>query len=125
MITPTTLFCVLQLVLGLWSIHDRHINSLKIADQGRLLLRKLGTFVHSFKAIGDKLTAAVATYDTAKGQLQTGVGNLVSIADRMAKLGVEAPKEGELAKLIDVNAPEVTLQIEDQSEAHSSSAAEV
>jgi DNA recombination protein RmuC len=107
MITPTTLFCVLQLVLGLWSIHDRHINSQHIAEQGRLLLRKLGTFMNSFKTVGDRLGAALSTYEAAKGQLQTGPGNLVSLADRMASLGVEAPKDGELAKLIHFNSPTV------------------
>ena len=123
MITPTTLFCVLQLVLGLWSIHDRHMNSLKIAEHGRLLLRKLGTFVQSFKTVGDKLAAAASSYETAKGQLQSGPGNLAGIAERMAKLGVEAPKDGELAKLIDVRSNLVEAEsaalIEDSEPQHS------
>jgi DNA recombination protein RmuC len=124
MITPTTLFCVLQLVLGLWSIHDRHINSQQIAEQGRLLLRKLGTFMNSFKTVGDRLGAALTTYEIARGQLQAGPGNLVSLADRMAKLGVEAPKDGELARLIQLDS--LPLQesqvLEDQSEEQGSSA---
>lgn len=101
MVTPTTLFCVLQLVIGLWNLHDRQTNALSIAEQGRLLLRKLGTFVGNFKSVGDSLASAVSTYERAKDQLQAGKGNLVSIAERMAKLGVEAPKDGELSRLID------------------------
>jgi DNA recombination protein RmuC len=101
MVTPTTLFCVLQLVSALWNIHDRQANSMKIAEQGRLLLRKLGSFVGSFKSVGDSLAHAAVTYEKAKDQLQAGKGNLVSVAERMAKLGVEAPREGELARLIE------------------------
>lgn len=109
MVTPTTLFCVLQLVIALWNLHDRQANALNIAEQGRLLLRKLGTFVGSFKSVGDSLISAVSTYERAKDQLQTGKGNLVSIAERMARLGVEAPKDGELARLIDATEPEIPV----------------
>ena len=101
MVTPTTLFCVLQLVSALWNIHDRQVNSLRIAEEGRLLLRKLGTFVQSFKSVGDSLGNALVSYEDAKGQLQSGKGNLISIAERMSKLGVEAPKGNELARLIE------------------------
>jgi DNA recombination protein RmuC len=99
-VTPTTLFCVLQLVSALWSIHDKQANALEIADQGRLMLKKLGTFLDSFAAVGKSLQNAVATYETAKGQLQDGRGNLMSLAGRWVKLGVEAPSSGELPKLI-------------------------
>jgi DNA recombination protein RmuC len=129
MVTPTTLFSVLQLVLGLWSIHDRHQNSLKIADQGRLLLRKLGTFIGSFKTVGDRLSAALTSYETARGQLQTGPGNLVSIADRMKNLGVEVPKDGELAKLIAESRPiteaRTLVQVEDEGDSQDRPAAQV
>jgi|SRR5215469_1235963 len=99
-VTPTTLFCVLHLVYALWNIHDKQANALDIADHGRRMLKKLGTFLDSFAAIGNSLQSALTTYDTAKGQLQDGRGNLVSLASRMAELGVEAPPAGELPRLI-------------------------
>ncbi len=51
--------------------------------------------------VGDGLASAVESYVAAKNQLQTGRGNLISVAERMSKLGVETPKGGELAKLIE------------------------
>jgi DNA recombination protein RmuC len=90
-VSPTTIFCVFQLVQALWNIHDRQINSIKIADEGRKLLAKLGTFIQSFEAAGKSLQKAAECYDQANGQLQTGRGNLLSIASRMSAMGVEAP----------------------------------
>lgn len=105
MVTPTTLFCVLQLVQALWNVHDRQANALQIAEHGRLLLRKLGTFVESFCALGDRLGAALESYDAAKGQLHMGRGNLASIAARMSNLGIEFPRNGKLAELIASDLP--------------------
>jgi len=100
MVTPTTLFAVLQLVSGLWSIHNRQLNADRIADEGRKLLRKLGTFLESFSSVGASLDKALVSYNEAKGQLHTGKGNLLAIAAKMSDLGVDAPKGGQFERLI-------------------------
>ena len=99
-VTPTSLFCMLHLVQSLWSFHDKQNNALEIAEQGRQLLKKLGTFVDSFMDVGNRLSGAMDTFEKAKGQLHTGKGNLIGVAKRMTSLGVEAPVKGELPALM-------------------------
>ena len=100
LVTPTSLFGMLQLVWSLWGFHDKQKNALQIAEEGRLLLRKLNTFLDSFADVGNRITSAANTFEEAKKQLHTGRGNLISIADRMAGMGVEVPSNGELPRLI-------------------------
>jgi DNA recombination protein RmuC len=100
MVTPTSLFGMLQLISSLWSFHDKQKNALEIAEQGRLLLKKLNSFLDTFADVGTRITNAANTFDDAKKQLHTGRGNLISIADKMAAMGVEVPAKGELPKLM-------------------------
>lgn len=101
MVTPTTLFGMLQLVMGLWRIHDKTENADHIAEQGRLMLKKLGAFVGTFSDIGSRLRAAMDAFEKAEDQLHTGRrGTLLSIAKRMEYLGVEPAAGKEIRALI-------------------------
>lgn len=109
-VTPTSLFSVLHLVSSLWTFQAKQNNALEIAEEGRLLLKKLGGFIDTFMDIGGRLDSAVDSFAKAKGQLHVGRGNVMSIANRMATLGVEAPTKGEMPALM-LAAEEVEAEV--------------
>lgn len=110
-LTPTSLFGMLQLVNSLWGFHDKQANALEIAEQGRLLLSKLNSFLGSFLAIGKSLDNAAENFANAKSQLSTGRGHVISVANRMASLGVEAPTKGGLRTLLDETHEEAGAEV--------------
>jgi DNA anti-recombination protein RmuC len=58
------------------------------AEAGRKLYEKLSTFSNTFLEIGDAIGKAHATFERAKGQLSTGRGNAIRLAQKMTELGV-------------------------------------
>jgi DNA recombination protein RmuC len=102
MVTPSTLMAVLKLIEGMWAFQKRKESADKIADAGRRLYEKLVTFSETFLEIGVAIERTHATFQRAQGQLATGRGNAIRLAQKMVELGV-APASGkalppELAK---------------------------
>ncbi len=93
MVTPSTLMAVLKLIEGMWAFQKRKESADKIADAGRRLYEKLVTFSETFLEIGAAIERAHATYQRAQGQLATGRGNAIRLAQKMVELGV-APASG-------------------------------
>ncbi len=88
LVSPSTLMAVVKLVEGLWTFQRRQESTEEIAEAGRKLYEKLTHFATTFLEVGQQLEKSRATYDKALGQLSTGRGSAIALAERMRELGV-------------------------------------
>lgn len=88
LVSPGTLMAVVKLVDGLWTFQRRQDSADEIAEAGRKLYEKLAGFVGTFLEIGTALERSQSAFDKARGQLATGRGSAVSLAEKMVELGV-------------------------------------
>jgi DNA recombination protein RmuC len=117
LVTPSTLMAVLKLVEGMWQFQKRKESADKIADAGKRLYEKLTTFANTFLEVGEAIEKAHGTFEKAKGQLSTGRGNAIRIAQQMVELGV-APATGKVlpAELVQ-SAGEAETDVEEVAKA--------
>jgi len=92
LVTPTTLFAVIRLIEGMWSVQRREEHAERIAEVGRKLYDKLVGFVASMDGVGQALGTASKRFDEARGQLASGRGNAIRLAEQMRELGVTSSK---------------------------------
>lgn len=92
LVVPTTLMAVVKLVEGMWTVQRQKENFAHIAEAGARLYDKLRLFAESFEKVGAALAGAQQTYDQARGQLASGKGNAIGLAQKMVQLGVKPPK---------------------------------
>lgn len=92
LISPTNLIAALKLIYDLWQHEYRNQNALEIAKRGGQLYDKFVNFVENFKSVGDSLSKAQKTYDSAFNQLKDGRGSLITQAQQLKELGVKASK---------------------------------
>lgn len=92
LISPTNLIAALKLIEDLWKREYQNRNAQEIADRGAALYDKLVNFVESFISVGEQLSRAQTTYDTAFGQLSKGRGNLIGHAEKLKDLGLKSKK---------------------------------
>lgn len=92
LVTPTTLMVVVKLVESLWTVQKRKEFADEIAEAGQKLYDKLVSFVENFEEIGDRVSKLQKTYEAAHGQLTSGRGNAIGIAEGMIQRGVKAKK---------------------------------
>jgi DNA recombination protein RmuC len=88
LVTPSTLMAVVKLVEGIWTLQKRKESADEIAEAGRKLYEKLTVFAGTFVDVGDAIGKARIAFDKAQGQLSTGKGNAIRMAQRMVELGV-------------------------------------
>ena len=93
LVCPSTLMAVVKLVEGMWTLQKRKESADEIAESGRKLYEKLSGFAGTFLEIGDSIQKTQEQFDKAKGQLSTGKGNAIGLAQKMLELGV-SPKTG-------------------------------
>jgi DNA recombination protein RmuC len=98
LVTPSTLMAVVKMVEGLWNLQKRKESADEIAEAGRKLYEKLTSFATTFIEVGEAIQKANSTFDRARGQLSTGKGNAIRLAQRMVELGV-APASGKTMPL--------------------------
>ncbi|MBQ0057477.1 MAG: DNA recombination protein RmuC [Bacteroidales bacterium] len=91
-INPTNLMLALQLILLLWQFERKEENDRRIVDAATSMYEKFCTFAETFQRMGDQLQTASRTYDTARGQLCDGRGNLLRQIDALQNLGVTSTK---------------------------------
>lgn len=92
LVVPTTLMAVIKLIEGIWSVQRRQQNADEIAEAGRKLYEKLTHFAESFEAVGRAIGNVQTSFEQARGQLATGKGNAIRLAERMRGLGVSPTK---------------------------------
>ena len=92
---------VLKLVEGMWLFQKRKESADKIAEAGRKLFEKLTIFSNTFVEVGEAIEKAHGTFEKAQGQLATGKGNAIKLAQKMVELGVgPAPGKVMAAELV-------------------------
>lgn len=88
LVSPSTLMAVVKLVEGIWTFQKRKESADEIAEAGRKLYEKLSSFANTFLEVGNAISGAHEKYERALGQLATGKGNAIRLAQRMVELGV-------------------------------------
>ncbi len=88
LVSPGMLMASLKLIEGMWVYQRRKESADKIAEAGRKLYDKLTIFSNTFVDVGVAIEKAHGTFERAKGQLSTGKGNAIRLAQRMIELGV-------------------------------------
>ena len=88
LVSPGMLMASLKLIEGMWVYQRRKESADKIAEAGRKLYDKLKVFANTFEEVGDSIERAHGTFERARGQLATGKGNAVRLAEKLKKLGV-------------------------------------
>jgi DNA recombination protein RmuC len=88
LVSPGMLMASLKLIEGMWVYQRRKESADKIAEAGRKLYDKLKVFANTFEEVGDSIERAHGTFERARGQLATGKGNAIRLAEKLKKLGV-------------------------------------
>lgn len=91
--SPSTLLANLRVIEKLWHTQKQSENAYKIAEQAGKLYDKLALYLQTFEDIGDKLFKAQNAFDKAKGQLSTGKGNALKLANDLQKMGINSKKQ--------------------------------
>jgi DNA recombination protein RmuC len=92
MVSPSTLLFVLRTVAHLWRQEQQNRNVQEIAKRGAELYDKFSGFVDDFCKLGDRLTQARDSYDSAYSKFAKGRGNLIRQAEMLRDLGVKPTK---------------------------------
>jgi DNA recombination protein RmuC len=79
---------VVKLVEGIWTFQKRKESADEIAEAGRKLYEKLTNFAQSFVNVGRAIKQSGDAFEQAQGQLATGKGNAIRLAQQMLELGV-------------------------------------
>ncbi len=90
LISSSNLIAALKLIKDLWIRDDQTKNALEIAERGGRMFDKFASFLKSLEEIGRHLDRSQESYQTALKQLKTGKGNLVSQAEKLKTLGINA-----------------------------------
>lgn len=88
LVTPSTLMAVVKLSEGLWTLQKRKESADQIAEAGRKLYEKLANFAQTFVDVGSAIEDSQRAYEKARGQLATGKGNAIGLAEKLKELGV-------------------------------------
>ena len=89
---PTTLMATLRTVERIWKLERQNRNAEEIAKRGGALFDKFSGFIDNMDAIDTALVNARKSYDSARGQLETGHGNLIGQANKLYDLGANTKK---------------------------------
>jgi DNA recombination protein RmuC len=97
--TPTLLVALLRAVAYGWQQEDVAANAKAIAEVGRALYDRIGTFVEHFGEIGANLDRAAKSYNSAVGSLES---RLLSSARELKRLHATTEADVEAPTPIDV-----------------------
>lgn len=106
-VSATTLLPTLRIISDMWRQDRLNSDVGKIVDRGEKLYAKVSSFLDSFYKVGKSLDSASSVFETAKGQLETGVGNVKWQATELRKLGlktknrIEGVEDGAAEEVID------------------------
>lgn len=92
-VTPTTLLATLKTIENLWKYERQSRNAEEIARRAGQMYDKFCLFTLELEKLGKQLATCSTTYDTALAKLSQGRGNLISQAEQLRELGVQAKRE--------------------------------
>ena len=93
MVTPSTLLATLKIVDNMWRNEKQRKNAIDIATQAGALYDKFHGLITDLEQVGNKLSGAQQSFDTAMNKLHTGKGNLLSRVEKLKTLGAKAKKQ--------------------------------
>jgi DNA recombination protein RmuC len=88
-VSPSTLLATLRTIASIWKHEKQTQNAMEIARQGGALYDKFSGLVGDFEKMGNQLITVQKTYDTARGKLVDGRGNLLSQVEKLKQLGAK------------------------------------
>lgn len=121
LVSSSTLLFVMRIVMQLWRQEHRSRNALEISQKGASLYDKLVGFIKDFEDVGSRIEQARRSFDSAKGKISTGRGNVIRQAEQLKELGVTTAKQLpedylENSKLAEKELPPLELEeIKDES----------
>lgn len=92
-VTPTTLLATLKTIENLWKYERQSRNAEEIARRAGQMYDKFCLFALELEKLGKQLATCSATYDAALARLSQGRGNLISQAEQLRELGVQAKRD--------------------------------
>jgi len=97
-VCPSTLLSTLRTIQSIWQFEHQNKNAQKIADEAGKMYDRLVDFIVHLENIGNRLSQASNSYESAMKTLSTGKGNVVKKAEDLRKLGIKNKKSisGEL-----------------------------
>jgi DNA recombination protein RmuC len=118
--TPTTLIALLRSAAYLWQQEKITQNAREISELGKQLYDRIGTFLVHFQDVGNSLTGAVKSYNSAAGSIES---RLLVSARKFKELGAATGKDIPVVEPVDeapraLEAPEKEGK-EQESEARS------
>ena len=93
MLSPSNLLMALQLIHTMWQNFRMNKNVEEILRQSNDLYDKFVTFAETFVKIETDIQRIQKDFDTAKGQLNEGKGNIVRRLDNLKTLGITPKKQ--------------------------------
>ena len=93
MLSPSNLLMALQLIHTMWQNFRMNKNVEEILRQSNDLYDKFVTFAETFVKIESDIQRIQKDFDTAKGQLNEGKGNIVRRLDNLKTLGINPKKQ--------------------------------
>jgi DNA recombination protein RmuC len=98
LISPSNLLMTLQLAYNLWQYDKQTKNIENIVKSAAGLYEKVVLFTESFDKIGSQIQTLSSTFDTAKGQLSEGKGNVLGRVEKFKELGINPKKSLKLSE---------------------------
>ena len=93
MVSPTTLYSVLNLVKQLWRIQAQSENAEKIALQGGKIYDKVHALKEGMEKVGEQLDKAKETWQLSFNRMSDGKDNLLTQTKKLQELGVSSKKQ--------------------------------
>lgn len=91
-VCPSTLLSTLRTIQSIWQFEHQNKNAQKIADEAGKMYDRLVDFTVHLENIGNRLSQASISYESAMKTLSTGKGNVVKKAEDLRKLGIKNKK---------------------------------
>jgi DNA recombination protein RmuC len=92
LVSPSTLLATLRTISSIWKLEYQNQYARDIAKLSGSLYDKFAGFIDDMDDIDKKLTASHGSWENAMKKLSTGRGNIVSITERIKKLGAGTSK---------------------------------
>jgi DNA recombination protein RmuC len=116
LVSPSSLLFVVRIVANLWRQELQKRSVQEVVKRGAELYDKLVGFVEDLKTVGQRLSQARDSYDSAYAKLYTGKGNVIRKAEMLKEHGVK-PSKALPAELVDaaLEVPSLAAIPEDDS----------
>ena len=80
------------MVQNIWRFEKQNKNAMDISNKAGALYDKFVNFVADLELVGSRLESTRTAYESARGKLVSGRGNLIKRAEEMKTLGAKTNK---------------------------------